>query len=66
MDTLRPEEIEEIRAAVAREFPNDSALQSVHVARKLLARGAELQGVSYLEHVRSIARAAPVASGGRQ
>ena len=66
MDTLWPEDIEEIKAAVARDFPNDPALQSVHVARKLLARGAELQGVSYLEHVRSIARTAPVASSGRQ
>ena len=61
MDTIKPEDIEKIRASVANEFPNDPALQSVHVARKLLARGAELQGVSYLEYVIRTARRASVA-----
>jgi len=45
-----------IIAAVKREFPNDPAQQQVHIARKILSLEAKLEGVSYLEHVRNVAR----------
>jgi len=64
MDTARFDNIEALRASAAKEFPDDPALQSVHIARKLLARGAELEGVSYLEHIRSTVRR--VSSSDRQ
>ncbi|MCK4386151.1 MAG: hypothetical protein KAW52_07805 [candidate division Zixibacteria bacterium] len=45
-------EIEEIRKQVEKEFPEDPALQEVHIARKFIAKEAELAGMSYIEFIR--------------
>jgi len=34
-------------------FPHDPALQQVHMARKILAKEAENEGLSYLEYIKS-------------
>ena len=48
--------IEEIRKRVKLEFPDDPALQQVHVARKIIAREAELEGLSFLEYIKSLGK----------
>lgn len=44
-------ELKKIRAAVEKEFPNDPALQQVHIARKILSRKAEKEGLSFGEYI---------------
>ncbi len=51
MARITKAERKKIEAAVEKEFPNDPALQQVHVARKVLARKAELEGLSFGEYI---------------
>jgi hypothetical protein len=39
-----------------KEFPNDVALQQIHIARKILAKEAELKGMKYLDYIKSITK----------
>lgn len=41
-----------IKAAIQKEFPEDEALQQVHLARKILAREARHQGLSFIDYIR--------------
>jgi hypothetical protein len=50
---ITKEDIEKIRQIVEKEFPNDPALQQVHISRKIIAKEAELEGMSFLEYVKS-------------
>ncbi len=45
-------EMERIRKSVEREFPNDPALQQVHIARKIIAMEAK-KGLTFAEYVRT-------------
>jgi len=38
------------------EFPEDLALQRVHISRKIIAKEAEIEGVSFLEYVKSLSK----------
>ena len=49
---MRKKRIEEIKRDVEREFPNDFALQQVHIARKLLAEEAKEKGVNFWEYIK--------------
>jgi len=49
-------ELNQIRRMVAREFPNDPALQQVHVARKIISREAQLRGMTFPEYIMSLRR----------
>jgi hypothetical protein len=49
---LEKEELEKIQEEVELEFPNDFALQQVHMARKIIAKEAEKKGLSYLEYIK--------------
>lgn len=53
MRKLKREEMEKIRKDIRKEFPGDPALQQIHMARKILAREAELKGLSFVEHIKS-------------
>jgi len=53
---LDTNELEEIKKEVKKEFPQDKALQQIHIARKILAKEAELKGMSYLEYIKSITK----------
>lgn len=53
MSTLTKEELEEIKEMVIEEFPDDPALQQVHMARKIIAKEAENEGLDYLEYIKS-------------
>lgn len=49
---LEKEELEKIQKEVELEFPNDFALQQVHMARKIIAKEAEKKGLSYFEYIK--------------
>ena len=49
-------DLEEIQRLAAAEFPNDPAMQQVHVARKLIAQEAKRKGMTLLEYVASLCR----------
>ena len=53
---LNKNEMEIIRKEIEREFPNDLALQQVHVARKILSKEAEKKGLQYLEYIKLITK----------
>lgn len=50
---ITEKDIEKIKQAVEKEFPYDPALQQVHISRKIIAKEAELNGMSFLEYVKS-------------
>jgi len=54
MGEITEEEMIDIRKKAEEEFPDDPALQQVHIARKILAKEAELAGLSFVEYIRSL------------
>jgi len=54
MGEIKENDIKKIKKMVEEEFPNDPALQQVHIARKIIAKEAELKGLSFLEYVKSL------------
>ena len=56
MSKVKEKDIEEIRKAVEQEFPDDPALQQVHIARKIIAKEAEFEGLSFLEYIKSLGK----------
>ena len=52
MSKIRENDIEEIRRAVEEEFPEDPALQQVHIARKIIAKEAQLEGLRFFGYVK--------------
>ena len=56
MNKIKEEDMQKIKAMVEKEFPNDPALQQIHIARKIIARKAELEGLGFLEYVRSLGK----------
>jgi len=59
MIKITQKELEEVKKMVEEEFPDDPALQQVHIARKIIAKEAEHEGLSYLEYIKSINDAYP-------
>ena len=56
MSTIKGKDIEEIKKGVKEEFPDDPALQQVHIARKIIAKEAEYKGPSFLEYIKSLGK----------
>lgn len=56
MSKITEKEIEEIRKKVEEEFPDDPALQQVHIARKIIAKEAEHEGLSFLEYIKLLGK----------
>lgn len=54
MGEIKENDIKKIKKMVEEEFPNDPALQQVHIARKIIAKEAELRGMSFLEYIKSL------------
>jgi hypothetical protein len=48
---ISEEEIDRIRAEIRKEFPDDPALQEVHIARKIIAAEARHAGMSFLQYI---------------
>jgi hypothetical protein len=67
MNGTAVKDLEEIQRLAAAEFPNDPAMQQVHVARKLIAQEAKRRGMTLLEYVASLrhTRHAPKAPAAR-
>ncbi len=53
MSNAKEKDIEEIRKVIEEEFPNDPALQHVHIARKIIAKEAGFEGLNFLEYIKS-------------
>lgn len=62
MSKITEKEAEEIKRMIEKEFPNDPALQQVHIARKIIAREAELEGLSYIEYIKLLRKQITVVS----
>ncbi|OYT65153.1 hypothetical protein B6V00_04855 [ANME-1 cluster archaeon ex4572_4] len=56
MSKVKEKDFEEIRRAVEAEFPDDPALQQVHIARKIIAKEAEFEGLSFLEYIKLLGK----------
>jgi cobalamin biosynthesis Co2+ chelatase CbiK len=56
MSKIKEKDIEEIRRAVENEFPDDPALQQVHIARKIIAKEAQLEGLSFFEYIKLLGK----------
>jgi hypothetical protein len=52
MEKVKKREIEKIKKMVEKDFPDDPALQQVHIARKVLSREAEIAGLSFTEYIK--------------
>lgn len=52
MTKIRKGDIQEIKVMIEEEFPDDPALQQVHIARKIIAKEAELEGLSFIEYIK--------------
>ncbi len=50
---LSKKEMDQIREAVGREFPNDPALQQVHIARKIISAKANREGLTFFEYIKT-------------
>lgn len=53
MSNAKEKDIEGIRKVIEEGFPNDPALQHVHIARKIIAKEAGLEGLSFLGYIKS-------------
>lgn len=51
---IKEEDIKKIKKMVEEEFPNDPALQQVHIARKIISKEAELAGLSFFEYIKNL------------
>ena len=53
---LEEKEIEKIKKDVEKEFPNDFALQQIHIARKIIAREAKMKGLKYIDYIKLLTK----------
>lgn len=53
---LDKKEIKKIRKFVEQEFPNDFALQQIHIARKIIAKEAEIKSLKYLDYIKLLTK----------
>ena len=49
---MRKEKIEKIKKEVKKEFPNDDALQQIHIARKILYAEAKENNMSFWKYIK--------------
>jgi len=56
MSKIKEKDVKEIRRMVVEEFPDDPALQQVHIARKTIAKEAEAEGLSFLEYIKLLGK----------
>ena len=56
MEKIKKKEIERIEKMVEKEFPQDPALQQVHIARKVISKEAELAGLNFIQYIKLLAK----------
>jgi len=49
---ISEKKMQKIKKMVEKEFPEDPALQQVHIARKVLSEEAYQNGLSFLEYIK--------------
>ncbi|HME52473.1 MAG TPA: hypothetical protein VKM55_09670 [Candidatus Lokiarchaeia archaeon] len=54
MVAISKRDLEKIKKEVEAEFSEDPALQQVHIARKIITREAELNGLSFFEYIQRL------------
>jgi hypothetical protein len=54
MAVVNDREMEKIKREIEREFPDDIALQQVHLARKIISKEAKERGQSFFEYIQSL------------
>ena len=54
MRIIKDKTIKEIKRNAEEEFQDDPALQQIHIARKIIAKEAEIEGLSYIEYIKKI------------
>lgn len=54
MGKISEDDLRRIKEEIAAEFPNDPALQNVHISRKILAKEAELEGLNLVDYIISL------------
>ena len=54
MTIIKEKTIKEIKKDAEEEFREDPALQQIHVARKVIAKEAEIEGLSYIDYIKKI------------
>jgi len=58
MNKIKEKDIQKIKRMVEAEFPEDPALQQIHIARKIIAKEAELKGLTFFEYIKAIKKQA--------
>ena len=53
---LKVQDSEKIREEIEREFPNDFALQQIHIARRIIAKEAELKNLKYIDYIKLLVK----------
>ena len=53
---LKESDLKQIANSVEREFPNDPALQQVHLARRILQLEAQRAGMTFLQYSSKLAK----------
>jgi len=56
MGKIKEKDLEEIRRVVEKEFPDDPALQQVHIARKIIDKEAQLEGLTFFEYLKLLGK----------
>lgn len=54
MVRITKNELKRLQRSVEKDFPDDPAMQQVHLSRKILALEAKKAGMGYLEYIRSL------------
>lgn len=53
MSKIKEKDVQKIKEMVEKEFPEDPALQQIHIARKIIAKEAELKGLTFFQYIKS-------------